>query len=124
MDYEFLRGYGYTVTSASPSLLSRKTNTSFCNYRTATLPDDWRTLARRGRFILPDIESSAGTSEFDKCNAGNSKGDMRGGSILRSKFIITRNDDMYFYVGDVDLIIYRRPDCRISVTTNDIPSTL
>lgn len=49
---------------------------------------------------------------------------MRSDAVLRSKFIITRHDDMYFYIRDVDLIVSRQPDCRISITTNDISSPL
>jgi len=49
---------------------------------------------------------------------------MRGDAVLRSKFIITRHNDMYFYERDVDLIIVSRPGCLISATISDIPSTL
>jgi hypothetical protein len=82
------------------------------------------TLARDRHSISPCPELPAAASEADDCGASISQDAMRGDAVLRSKFIITRHNDMYFYERDVDLIIVSRPGCLISATISDIPSTL
>lgn len=124
MDDELFRACCYTATGTSPSLLSCGVGTPLCHPRTATWSSDLRTPARDRHSISPCPELPAAVSEADDCGAAISQDAMRGDEVLRSKFIITRHNDMYFYERDVDLIIIRRPDCLISATTSDIPSTL